>query len=128
VGPEQVLEGGYSDPRAIGLLSRVQFHIRPDLQAEFPARRLAEVTIEAHGAQYTSGVVAAHGDQADPVSDAEMEAKFRRYTRPYLRDGEADHLLEELARLETLPNLDAFIAVCRRSAPSEIAHPARAAE
>ena len=66
--------------------------------------------------------------EGDPLSDAEIEAKFRRYARPYLRDGEAARLLEELGRLETLPNLDAFIAVCRRSAPSEIAHTARATE
>ena len=128
VGPGQVLEGGYSDPRAIALLSRIQFRVRHDLQAEFPTRRLAAVKIEAAGAQYTSGVVSAHGDPADPLSDAEIEAKFRHYTRPFLRDGEADRLLGELGRLETLPNLDTFIAVCRRTAPSEIAHPARAAE
>src|SRR5262249_34954264 len=55
VGPEEVLEGGYSDSRAVDLLTRIEFRQRPDLQAEFPARRLAEVKLDAVGARYTSG-------------------------------------------------------------------------
>jgi 2-methylcitrate dehydratase PrpD len=41
VGPEQVLEGGYSDSRVISLMSVIDFRHRQDFQAEFPARRLA---------------------------------------------------------------------------------------
>jgi 2-methylcitrate dehydratase PrpD len=128
VGPEQVLEGGYSDERVLALLARIEFRHRRDLQAEFPARRLAEVKIDVAGAQYTSGVVAAHGDPVDPMSDEEIQAKFRRYTRPYLRDEETEQLLGALARLEEQQNLEAFIAICPRSAPSKSVHPVPAGE
>jgi 2-methylcitrate dehydratase PrpD len=119
VGPEQVLEDFYRDPRAAALSRRTEFVHRPDYQAEFPGRRLAEVKITAGGRTYSSGTVTPHGDPSDPLSSAEIEDKFRRYVRPYLRTTEADDLLEWVSRLETLTGQDmqriiAMLATARR--------------
>jgi 2-methylcitrate dehydratase PrpD len=119
VGPEQVLEDRYRDPRAAALCRRTEFVHRPDYQAEFPGRRLAEVKITAGGRTYFSGTVAAHGDPSDPLSSAEIEDKFRRYVRPYLRTTEADDILAWVSRLETLSGQDmqriiATLAAARR--------------
>lgn len=115
VGPEQVLEGRFSDSRATDLMPRIEFKHRADFQAEFPARRLAEVKITANGKIWSSGVVAAPGDPSDPLSDAEIHNKFRRYARPCLTEFEADHLLADLDRLEELPDLAAIIGVLARA-------------
>jgi len=102
VGPEQVLEGRYRDPRAAALCRRTDFVLRPDYQREFPARRLAEVKITAGGRTYSSGTVAAHGDPSAPLSDVEIEEKFHRYVQPYLRAAEAEEILRGASRLESL--------------------------
>ena len=106
VGPEQVLEERYRDARAAVLCQRTEFVQRSDYQEEFPGRRLAEVKITGGGRTYSSGTVAAHGDPSDPLSSAEIEDKFRRYVRPYLRASEADDILARVSRLETLTDKD----------------------
>jgi 2-methylcitrate dehydratase PrpD len=106
VGPEQVLEDCYRDPRAAALCRRTEFVHRPDYQAEFPRRRFAEVKITAGGRTYSSGTVSPHGDPSDPLSSAEIEEKFRRYVLPYLRASETDELLAWVSRLETLTGQD----------------------
>jgi 2-methylcitrate dehydratase PrpD len=79
VGPDQVLEHALADPACIGLMQKVTFQHRPDFQAQFPARRFAEVYVDAGDEVFSSGPVSAHGDPDDPLSDGEIEAKFQRY-------------------------------------------------
>jgi 2-methylcitrate dehydratase PrpD len=107
VGPHQVLEDCLADERVLALLPRIQFAFREEFQHEFPARRLAEVHLQAGENVFASGVVAAHGDPRDPLSDAEIQAKFRRYAAPH------EHLYDLAARLETLPGLTPIIAALR---------------
>lgn len=107
VGPQQVLEDYLEDERVLALLPRIQFVYREEFQHEFPARRLAEVHLRAGGKSFASGVVAAHGDPSDPLSDGEMQAKFRRYAAPH------EHLYDLAARLETLSDLTPMIAALR---------------
>jgi 2-methylcitrate dehydratase PrpD len=114
VGPEQVLEEFYLDPRASALCQRTEFLERPDYQAVFPQSRLAELKITAAGRTYSSGTVSA--DPSDPWSDTEFEDKFRRYVRPYLTEAEAEDLLAQVARLETLSPQDIQAIVTRLAA------------
>ncbi len=107
VGPQQVLEDHLADERVLALLPRIQFVFRQEFQQEFPARRLAEVHLRAGGKVFSSGIVAAHGDPSDPLSDAEMQSKFRRYASPH------DQLFDLAANLETLPDLTPIIAALR---------------
>ena len=107
MGPQQVLEDYLGDERVLNLLSRIQFVFREEFQREFPARRLAEVHIRAGGRVFASGIIAAHGDPSDPLSDAEMQAKFRRYAAPH------EQLFDFVAGLEMLPDLTQIIAVLR---------------
>src|SRR5258706_4806397 len=107
VGPQQVLEDYLGDERVLNLLSRIQVGFRGEFQREFPARRLVEVHIRAGGRIFASGVIAARGDPSEPLSDAEMQAKFRRYTAPH------DHLFDLATGLDTLPDLMPIIDVLR---------------
>ncbi len=120
VGPGQVLEDRYRDPRAAALCRRTEFVHRPDYQAEFPSRRLAEVKITSAGRTYTSGTVAAHGDPSGPMSDAEIEDKFRRYVRPYLTPSETSELLSRVSRLEELESVDSLLAMLVAARPESV--------
>jgi hypothetical protein len=72
------------------------------------------VTITARGQTFCSGVVSAAGESGDPLTDAEVYDKFRRYASPYLAAHEADDLLEQLERLEELADVSVIVQVCRR--------------
>ena len=120
-----MLEGGYSDSRAIDLMSRIEFRERQDLQRHFPARRLAQVTITANGRTFSSGMISARGELDEPLTDAEIHDKFLRYSSPYLTASQARDLLSDLERLEELPDLSAVISRLTgpQSASSERSRP-----
>jgi len=116
VGPEQVLEGSWPDPRVVHLMSKIEFRHREDFQAEFPAQRLAEVKVSARGQTYSSGVVAAHGDASDPLSDSELYTKFSRYAAPHLSKEKTYKLYEALRRLDQLQDIELVLQALQAGA------------
>ncbi|MFN0168905.1 MAG: MmgE/PrpD family protein [Bryobacteraceae bacterium] len=101
-GPAQVLERALPNERARGLMERMEFVVRPDFQARFPARRFAEIIVETVEGEFTSGPVTAPGDADDPLPDHDLEDKFRRYAAPYLDAAQANALISTVAHIETL--------------------------
>jgi 2-methylcitrate dehydratase PrpD len=100
VGPDQVLESALRDEQVIALMQKIEFRHRPGFQAEFPARRLAEVSVETGEAVYSSGTVSAHGDPDDPLSDSEIEDKFHRYTGYFFDEGSRRDMISRIWNLE----------------------------
>ncbi|PSC04144.1 2-methylcitrate dehydratase [Alsobacter soli] len=78
LGAEEVGDEGLRDPAVRSLLARISLREDPALSAQFPARRLAAATIRLrNGAVLASPVTPARGDADAPLSDDELEAKFR---------------------------------------------------
>ncbi len=77
LGPAEIAEGGLDRPEVTALLGRMRAVVEPAFEAAFPARRIARVAVElADGRRLTSKPTEAHGDAHDPMSAAELEAKF----------------------------------------------------
>lgn len=77
LGPAEVAEGALDHEGIALLLSRMQAVVHPEFEAAFPARRIARVRLTlADGRQLVSAPTEAHGDAHDPMSQAELEAKF----------------------------------------------------
>jgi 2-methylcitrate dehydratase PrpD len=73
---EDVL-GEFDDPVAGGLLERVRIEIAPELDAEFPARRLTAVEIElGDGTVLRAGPLEAPGEPEDPELARLIVRKF----------------------------------------------------
>lgn len=115
-GPAQVLESALPNEPARSLMERMEFKVREDFQALFPARRFAEIVVETDAGSFSSGPVATHGDADAPISDAELEDKFRRYTAPYLTEGQQDELIRTVGQLETVPDVSSLVRLLAREA------------
>jgi 2-methylcitrate dehydratase PrpD len=75
--------GNFDDPVAGELLGRVQVEIAPELDAEFPARRLTAIEIELRdGTGLVAGPLEAPGEPEDPDLAALIAHKFREHIDP----------------------------------------------
>jgi len=77
------------------LMSRIHVSLAPDLDAAFPSQRAARVTI--NGQQWLQPTRV--GDPDAPLSDAQLEDKYRELAAPVIGESEAGKLLERLWRL-----------------------------
>jgi 2-methylcitrate dehydratase PrpD len=102
-------DAALGDPRVRDLMRRVTVVGDPAMEALFPGRRVARVTLtdKANGTH----VAERHtrkGDPDDPLTDSELRAKFRDLAAPVLGEDHAGRLDESLWRLNELPGLSAI--------------------
>jgi 2-methylcitrate dehydratase PrpD len=122
MGPEQVLAARLRDPRIRTLASRVEAVVSPDLEARFPAEALCEVEIVTRdGTAYRSGVCAARGDPADPLTDAELREKFRTLASPVIGPSGAGNVERAVEALDQAPELSALFAPLRSTGRAHLA-------
>ncbi len=110
-----------ANPETAALVRKVDVHLDREIDAEFPHRRAARVTIET-----TDGTVHEHfqptriGDPDAPLSDDQLSRKFMELVSPVIGSGAAETLLAACWSLETLPSI--------RDLPFAIGRDAEAAE
>jgi len=86
---------GLHDPAVLRLSQSITLHEVDEYNAEFPERRLSDVTITLNdGRVLESGPTEADGDPESPLSSDEITAKFYRFTTPVL----GDEVTEKLAK------------------------------
>jgi 2-methylcitrate dehydratase PrpD len=84
------------------LMRRVEVVVDPQLDAAFPAQRAARVAIEARDGRREEHLQPTRiGDPDSPLSDTQLDAKYRELAVPVLGDKAASELLGRLWRLET---------------------------
>ncbi len=101
VGYQQVRDEALKDERVLDMMKRLSFVVDPELDAQFPGRRLAYVAVTLkNGIHYKSRIYEAPGEPDDPDLDLGwIEEKFRHITKPFLRANSQD----EVIRLVTDP-------------------------
>jgi 2-methylcitrate dehydratase PrpD len=104
---------GLRDPEVLRLSRGLKLIEKPAFQPLFPAKRLAEVVVVLNdGTRLESGPVEAHGSAEDPLSDAEVSAKFRKYASDRMGEGKAselESLIEDIASADNLSPFEAMI-------------------
>jgi len=116
LGPGALLpmtEKVLADDALAGLASKVELSISPEFDAVFPAQTLARVTVASRGQRFVSPVTSPKGEASDPLSWAELEAKFRTATRMLATDIQQDRILGSLDELRS-GNLAALKACLAR--------------
>ena len=82
------------------LMERVSVGLDPELDATFPRQRAARVAITARGRREELLQPTRKGDPDMPLTDAELEGKFRELAAPVLGKQGAESLLARLWKLE----------------------------
>ncbi|WMJ84753.1 MmgE/PrpD family protein [Oscillospiraceae bacterium LTW-04] len=97
VGYNQVCELALGNHEVIAMMDRLEFVMDPEMDKQFPQKRLAWVHIELKdGTSYTSEIYAAPGEHTDMVDIHWMTEKFLRITKPMLNTEEQKKILTML--------------------------------
>ena len=103
-----------SDPELLDLVSKVKVSVSEEANRRAPEAMLCKVEVlTKSGQQYSSEVAYHKGHFKNPLSDAEVEAKFRSLAEGVLRSSRTDALLERLWRLEEVENIGEVIGRTR---------------
>lgn len=97
VGYAQVCDAACDDEATLGVLGRLDFVVDPELDAQFPERRLAWVEMRlADGRTLRSNVFAAEGEATDGITNEWLAGKFRRVTAPALLAADQEAVIDAL--------------------------------
>lgn len=100
-----------TDAATRSLMQRVDLAVDPELDAGFPGRRAARVLIEARDGRREEFVQPTRkGDPEQPLSDTDLDDKFRELAAPVLGPERADALLQRLWNLEQLAEVATLLA------------------
>ncbi|MBI4013258.1 MAG: MmgE/PrpD family protein [Candidatus Rokubacteria bacterium] len=101
MGVDQLLDERLDDRRIRDLAARVEVRHDPRLDAVYPARRSARVTIRTVGGRtYEKEVRVLHGSSEDPLTADEVDAKFLALAEPVVGKERAARALGILREVE----------------------------
>ena len=117
-GVGHLTEQSYTKPEILALARRVACSIDPEVQAAFPARRGARVTIQMKdGAVYQKELYDLKGSPRNPVGWPELEEKFRRNAELLLPEAAVDQLVRDFRELDTMERIDPVMELLSEEAP-----------
>lgn len=100
-----------TDPRVTHLMGRVSLSVDPSLDDSYPRFWPAWVEVETKsGSTHTQRIDTPKGDPENPVTDAELDAKFLLLASAALQSDDADRLLARLRDLDALVDMTQLLA------------------
>ena len=114
IEPEHYEDRYLHNPTLLDLVSRVK--CLPSEEADRMEREFSLCELEVvlkSGERKTTRVEYHRGHFKNPMTDAEMEAKFRLMAQKHLRADRVDNLLRLLWNIESVPKAGALIAATR---------------
>lgn len=107
VGPGVFTDGRLADPSIRALMDRIVVEPDPEFDADFPGRRRARVIVTTRdGSRHTVVRNTRRGDPDDPLTDAELRAKFEDLTVPVIGEQEAHDLATRLWNLRDVNDVN----------------------
>lgn len=102
---DQYLPDRLADPRILDLTGRVVVDADPEIDRKGrDFRHEVRVTVETHdGNAFSRNVAHARGSEHAPVSDEELDAKFRRLSAETLAPHQVDRLEASVSELDSIP-------------------------
>lgn len=99
VGFNQINDAAVKDDTVISMMQKLRFEVDPEIEKQFPEKRLAWVEISlSDGRKMQSSVYAAPGEHTDPDLDFDwIVRKFRRITAPVVDQMGQDSILSVLS-------------------------------
>jgi 2-methylcitrate dehydratase PrpD len=99
---EQYREDRLADPLTLDLISRIQAHADPEIDAMGPAfRHAARVTVKTkNGRSFRHEILNRRGSPENPLSNADVEYKFRNVVASCLSPTQINRIIELVARLD----------------------------
>jgi 2-methylcitrate dehydratase len=98
------------DPRIAGLMERMTLRENAEFTALHPTRWPCRIEVTTRSGQtHTAAVEYFKGHAKNPLSDAEVEQKFRELTADHLAAGQASRIIDTVWQLDSLPDIGQLI-------------------
>jgi 2-methylcitrate dehydratase len=105
-------ESRFSDEALLNLTGKIQVHLDDALSLRYPKGIPNRLTVELNdGRKLAEEVEFPRGHAGNPMSDAEVEAKFRRAVEPKYGQDKAGAILDRCWNLEKLSSVTELIAM-----------------
>jgi 2-methylcitrate dehydratase PrpD len=115
---EAFAEERLDDPELREIMTRVELHVDADAEAAYPERRMAVVDVETTDGRHLSHRADTRkGDPDDPLSDAELNEKFRELVEPVVGHEAGEELLAALWQIDELDDITSLPIVSGASGP-----------
>ncbi len=113
VTEETISESRLKDPRLQALMQKMTVQLNDEFEAAYPDGWQCRIGIAARGGVRKSAHIKFFkGHVETPLSDVEVEAKFRTLTAHALSQEQANSLLAKAWRLEELKDIGEVLALC----------------
>lgn len=110
VGPAQFAPSRFSDPELLALVGRVQVEADRELNRRYPAGIPNRITVRTRdGGSSTKLVEHPRGHAGNPMTDDEVEAKFRKQAEGRLPKATQDNILKRLWNLEQISDVGELV-------------------
>ena len=97
VGYRQINNKALQNPRVLDMMKRLSFVVDPEMEKEFPEKRLAWVEIVLKtGETVKTRVYSANGEASDHIDHAWIVKKFNRILDPFLNEEGKEYMLHLL--------------------------------
>lgn len=108
VGYDQIKDEALSDERVLKMMEKLDFVVDPEMEKEFPEKRLAWVEMQLmNGSIIKSPIYAAPGEHTDPELNFDwIIRKFRRIVSPVIALEGCEKILDILSRYSDVPMRD----------------------
>ena len=107
VTPSSFTSQRIRDPVVRQLISRITMQENPEYTQKYPSEFNVSLEVtDKSGGRHSAHTSYPKGHYRNPMSDADVEAKFRGLSSGVLGDSQADQVLELVWGLESLPTLD----------------------
>jgi 2-methylcitrate dehydratase PrpD len=105
LGPAQIAEARLNEPAVLAQADKVTVVIDPEAEAAWPGSLPGRVRLETvDGREFESYVAHPKGDPENPLSEAELNSKFRMLVAPMLGADSTESLIRLLTKLEDEPD------------------------
>jgi 2-methylcitrate dehydratase len=104
----------WQDPKLMALVQKVKVSVSEEANRRAPEAMLSIVEIVTSGGERLSAEVPYHrGHYKNPMSDQEIEGKFRRLAAEWLTSTQIDVLLDRLWNLDQVPDIGEVIRMVK---------------
>ena len=111
------------DPTIRAQLKKVEVVADPEIEKVFPALQRVIVNITAiDGRKFSKQLDYPKGDPRNPLSDAEIEEKFRTLAEGVLSAKAQDKLIDAISNLENCGSVSKLMALMKADVKKKVAH------
>lgn len=105
VGLAQFEDDARSDALLRRLVAMIEIEVDEDLDSHYPASRPSRVVITADGQEFVEQVEQPYGEPDNPMTDDDLDHKFRRLVMPILGEARTDAIASAAWTLEDAAHL-----------------------